>query len=157
MPSPPLIRRYPSSFAAKQDRVKTSGVAGGTRIGPPLIADLQRADSEHGAVERSTAELNGLRCSCKTPGSCKHESSSLAADDPAAHIGQRQPSRARQRIERGWILVNGTRQDDGTIELGTGAEMRSSLFEAISQREDTQITLGHILTASVQRLAFWRR
>jgi hypothetical protein len=61
------------------------------------------------------------------------------------------------RIERGCIFVNGTRQDDGTIELGTGAEMRFSPFEAMSQRQDTQITWGHILTASVQRLAFWRR
>jgi len=61
------------------------------------------------------------------------------------------------RIERGWILVNGTRRDDGTIELGTGSEMRFSPFEAMSQREETQITWGHILTASVQRLVFWRR
>ena len=61
------------------------------------------------------------------------------------------------RIERGWIFVNGTRQDDGTIEIGTGGELRFSPFEAMSQRQDTQITWGHILTASVQRLAFWRR
>ena len=61
------------------------------------------------------------------------------------------------RIERGWILVDGTRQDDGTIKLGTGSEMRFSPFEAISQRQDAQITWGNILTASVQRLAFWRR
>jgi hypothetical protein len=61
------------------------------------------------------------------------------------------------RIERGWIYVDGTRQDDGTIKLGTGAEMRFSPFEAVSQREAAQITWGHILTASVQRLAFWRR
>ncbi|MEA2243786.1 MAG: hypothetical protein QOD24_3342 [Solirubrobacteraceae bacterium] len=61
------------------------------------------------------------------------------------------------RIERGWILVNGTRQDDGTIKLGTGDEMRFSPFEAMSQREDAQITWGDILKASVQRLAFWRR
>jgi hypothetical protein len=61
------------------------------------------------------------------------------------------------RIERGWILVDGTRQDDGTIALGTGGEMRFSPFEAISQRKDAQITWGNILTASVQRLAFWRR
>jgi hypothetical protein len=43
------------------------------------------------------------------------------------------------------------------LELGTGGEMRFSPFEAMSQRQDTQITWGHILTASVQRLAFWRR
>jgi hypothetical protein len=61
------------------------------------------------------------------------------------------------RIERGWIFVDGTRQDDGTIELGTGGELRFSPAEAISQRGDTQITWGDILTASVQRLAFWRR
>jgi hypothetical protein len=61
------------------------------------------------------------------------------------------------RIERGWIYVNGTRQDDGTIALGTGGEMRLSPVEAMSEREDTHVTWGHILTASVQRLAFWRR
>ncbi|HEX4033843.1 MAG TPA: hypothetical protein VHX66_05315 [Solirubrobacteraceae bacterium] len=61
------------------------------------------------------------------------------------------------RIERGWIFVNGTRQDDGTIALGTGAEMRFSPFEAISQRSDAQIAWADILTASAQRLAFWRR
>jgi hypothetical protein len=61
------------------------------------------------------------------------------------------------RIERGWIFVNGTRLDDGTIELGTGGEMRFSPFEALSQRHEAQITWGHILRASVQRLAFWRR
>jgi hypothetical protein len=49
------------------------------------------------------------------------------------------------RIERGWILVNGTRQDDGTIEFGTGGEMRFSPFEAMSQRQATQINWGHIL------------
>ncbi len=61
------------------------------------------------------------------------------------------------RIERGWIFVDGTRQDDGTIAFGTGGEMRFSPFEAISQRKDAHLTWGHILSASVQRLAFWRR
>jgi hypothetical protein len=61
------------------------------------------------------------------------------------------------RVERGWIIVNGSRQDDGTVKLGTGGEMRINPIEAISQREETQITWGHILKASVQRLAFWRR
>ena len=61
------------------------------------------------------------------------------------------------RIERGWIFVDGTRRDDGSIEFGTGGEMRFSPFEAISQRQDARITWGNILTASVQRLAFWRR
>lgn len=61
------------------------------------------------------------------------------------------------RIERGWIYLNGTRMDDGTIEFGTGEEMRFSPFEAISERQGTQITWGDILRASAQRLAFWRR
>jgi hypothetical protein len=61
------------------------------------------------------------------------------------------------RIERGWIYVDGTRQDDGSIEFGTGGEMRFSPFDAISEREAAHITWGHILKASVQRLAFWRR
>jgi hypothetical protein len=61
------------------------------------------------------------------------------------------------RVQRGWIYLNGTRQDDGTIKLGTGNEMRFSPFEAVSQRQDSGITWGHILKASVQRLAFWRR
>ena len=60
-------------------------------------------------------------------------------------------------VERGWIYIDGTRQDDGTIRLGTGSEMRFSPFDAISQRHDAPITWGHILKASVQRLAFWRR
>lgn len=61
------------------------------------------------------------------------------------------------RVERGWIVVNATRQDDGAIRLGTGGEMRFSPFEAVSERRAAQITWGQILTASVQRLAFWRR
>ena len=61
------------------------------------------------------------------------------------------------RIERGWIFVDGTRLDDGTIEPGTGSELRFSPFEAISERESAKITWGNIVTASVQRLAFWRR
>jgi hypothetical protein len=72
-------------------------------------------------------------------------------------LGYAQAMSENFRVERGWIFVNGTRQDDGTIELGTGGEMRVSPFEAISQRQDMQITWGHILRASVQRLAFWRR
>jgi hypothetical protein len=61
------------------------------------------------------------------------------------------------RVERGWIIMNGTRQDDGTIRLGSGEELRFSPFEAISERKAGHITWGHILSASVQRLAFWRR
>ena len=61
------------------------------------------------------------------------------------------------RVERGWIVVDGTRQDDGTIAFGTGGEMRLSPFDAMSERQDTPVTWGVILLASVQRLAFWRR
>ncbi len=68
-----------------------------------------------------------------------------------------QPTMSENRIERGWIIVNGTRQDDGTIELGTGGEMRFSPFDALSQRHDAHITGRQILKASMQRLTFWRR
>ena len=61
------------------------------------------------------------------------------------------------RVERGWIYVSGARRDDGTIDRGAGGEMRFSPFEAIAQRRDARIAWGDILTASVQRLAFWRR
>lgn len=61
------------------------------------------------------------------------------------------------RIERGWIYVDGSRRDDGTIEFGTGAELRFSPAEAMSERTEAQIAWGDILAASVQRLAFWRR
>jgi hypothetical protein len=61
------------------------------------------------------------------------------------------------RIERGWIIVDGTRQDDGTIRFGAGGEMRFSPVEAISERREAHLTWAHILRASVQRLAFWRR
>jgi hypothetical protein len=61
------------------------------------------------------------------------------------------------RIERGWIYVQGTRQDDGTIRTEAGQELRFSPFEAISERAAAQISWGDILRASVQRLAFWRR
>ena len=72
-------------------------------------------------------------------------------------MGYAQPMSEGVRIERGWIFVDGTRQDDGTIEFGTGAEMRFSPFDAVSQRQEARITWSEILTASVQRLAFWRR
>jgi hypothetical protein len=61
------------------------------------------------------------------------------------------------RVERGWIIVNGTRSDDGTVVLGTGGEMRFSPFDALQERRSAQIPPGAILKASVQRLAFWRR
>ncbi|HEY6760471.1 MAG TPA: hypothetical protein VI318_13315 [Baekduia sp.] len=61
------------------------------------------------------------------------------------------------RVERGWIYVDGTRQDDGTIALGTGNELRYSPFDALSHRDEVPIPMGAVLKASVQRLAFWRR
>lgn len=76
---------------------------------------------------------------------------------PPRAVGYAQAVSENPRIERGWIFVDGTRRDDGTIELGTGDEMRFSPFDAISDRQDTHITWRHILKASVQRLAFWRR
>jgi hypothetical protein len=72
-------------------------------------------------------------------------------------MGYAQAVRGSLHVERGWIYVNGTRQHDGTVELGTGGEMRFSPFEAISERQSTRITWIDILTASAQRLAFWRR
>ena len=42
------------------------------------------------------------------------------------------------------ILVSGTRQDDGSIKLGTRGESRLTPFEAASERWDTQIAWGHI-------------
>jgi hypothetical protein len=66
---------------------------------------------------------------------------------PAEHI----------RVTRGWIYVDGTRQDDGTIALGTGQELRFSPAEALSERGNVPGMGGAIWKASVQRLAFWRR
>jgi hypothetical protein len=61
------------------------------------------------------------------------------------------------RVERGWIIVNGSRSDDGKVVFGTGGELRLSPFDALQDRRDAQIPAGAILKASVQRLAFWRR
>ena len=61
------------------------------------------------------------------------------------------------RVERGWIIVDATRQDDGRVVLGTGGELRLSPFDALQQRKDVPVGAGPILKASVQRLAFWRR
>jgi hypothetical protein len=59
------------------------------------------------------------------------------------------------RVERGWIIANGTRSDDGRVVLGTGGEIRLSPFDALQER--SVIPASAILKASVQRLAFWRR
>jgi hypothetical protein len=61
------------------------------------------------------------------------------------------------RVERGWIIVNGTRSDDGRLVFGTGDEIQLSPFDALQERRDANIPAGAILKASVQRLAFWRR
>jgi hypothetical protein len=61
------------------------------------------------------------------------------------------------RVERGWIILDGRRSDDGGIELGTGEEIRFSPFDALQERGNAHIPAGAILKASVQRLAFWRR
>lgn len=61
------------------------------------------------------------------------------------------------RVERGWIILNGTRSDDGRVVFGTGDEIRLSPFDALQERRDVPIPSGAILKASVQRLAFWRR
>jgi hypothetical protein len=58
------------------------------------------------------------------------------------------------RVERGWIIVKGTRGDDGRIVPGQG-ETRLSPFDAL--QEAGEVPRGAILKASVQRLAFWRR
>jgi hypothetical protein len=61
------------------------------------------------------------------------------------------------RVERGWIIADGTRSDDGRLVLGTGDEIRLSPFDALQERRTAQIPSSAILKASVQRLAFWRR
>ncbi|MCW2993985.1 MAG: hypothetical protein JWQ18_1480 [Conexibacter sp.] len=60
------------------------------------------------------------------------------------------------RVERGWIVVNATRGDDGRLKFGSG-ELRLSPFDALQERGEGQIPTSAILKASVQRLAFWRR
>ena len=61
------------------------------------------------------------------------------------------------RVERGWIIVDGTRRDDGSVERGTGGEIRLSPADAVSQRREIAVPASAVLKASVQRLAFWRR
>jgi hypothetical protein len=61
------------------------------------------------------------------------------------------------RVERGWIIVNGTRSDDGQVVFATGGEIRLSPFDAVQERRGANVPWGAILKASVQRLAFWRR
>jgi hypothetical protein len=61
------------------------------------------------------------------------------------------------RVERGWIILDATRTDDGEVRLGTGGELRLSPFDALQQRREVSVPAGAILRASVQRLAFWRR
>jgi hypothetical protein len=74
---------------------------------------------------------------------CNHEVVSEPMDDDL-------------RVERGWIIVKATRDDDGRVVRGQG-EMRFSPFDALRDRAEAGIPPGAILKASVQRLAFWRR
>jgi hypothetical protein len=62
-----------------------------------------------------------------------------------------------RRIKRGWIYVDATRQDDGSVKLGTGGEMRLSPADAVSQRKEIPVPMSAVWKASVQRLAFWLR
>jgi hypothetical protein len=61
------------------------------------------------------------------------------------------------RVKRGWIYVDGSRQDDGTVKLGTGGELRLSPFDARAQRKEIPVPAGAVWKASFQRLAFWQR
>ena len=61
-----------------------------------------------------------------------------------------------KRVVRGWIYIDGRRADDGSIEFGTGDELKFNPFEALSDKS-AQIPKRAVLKASVQRLAFWRR
>jgi hypothetical protein len=61
------------------------------------------------------------------------------------------------RVKRGWIYVDGSRQDDGSVKLGTGGEIRLSPFDALAQRREIPVPASAVLRASVQRLAFWQR
>jgi hypothetical protein len=61
------------------------------------------------------------------------------------------------RVKRGWIYVDGARQDDGSVKLGTGGEIRLSPFDALAQRKVIPVPAGAVLKASFQRLAFWQR
>jgi hypothetical protein len=61
------------------------------------------------------------------------------------------------RVKRGWIYVDGTRLDDGTVKLGTGGELRLSPFDALQHRDEVAVASSAILQASFQRLAFWHR
>lgn len=67
------------------------------------------------------------------------------------------PDDTRIDVRRGWIYVDGSRQDDGTIRLGTGGELRFNPFEAIAERQNVPGMSAAIWKASVQRLVFWRR
>jgi hypothetical protein len=62
------------------------------------------------------------------------------------------------QVRRGWIYLEAARQDDGTIKLIPGQELRLNPIEAIGERKNSPVPLGGaILKASFQRLAFWRR
>jgi hypothetical protein len=71
--------------------------------------------------------------------------------------GYADPMTENIRVKRGWIYVDGSRQDDGTVKLGTGGELRLSPFDALAQRKEIPVPASAVWKASVQRLAFWSR
>jgi hypothetical protein len=50
-----------------------------------------------------------------------------------------------ERIDRGWIYVDGRRADDGSFSLGSGGVLRFSPFDAIRDRRAAQIPWSAIL------------
>ena len=126
---------------------------------PTLRPEQRRAGGASGAATpRPRAQLRRRRARMRAARPDQRARGSAVRDaEVAGRRGYAMAMSEDVRIERGWIYIDGTRQDDGTIKLGTGGEMRFSPFEAISQRNNAQITWGNILMASVQRLAFWRR
>jgi hypothetical protein len=62
-----------------------------------------------------------------------------------------------KRIVRGWIYIDGTRNDDGSVTLGTGEEIKLNPFEAMGEKSAAKPPASAVLKASVQRLVFWKR
>jgi hypothetical protein len=61
-----------------------------------------------------------------------------------------------KRVVRGWIYIDGRRADDGSVEFGTGDELKLNPFEALSDKA-AQVPKSAVLKASFQRLVFWKR
>ncbi len=122
--------------------MRPDGCPGWERCGEPAGLGVPRVGSE-GSVLRHCVRCSQSGGTPRSPSVRRHEYDHAMTEN--------------LRVERGWIVINASRQDDGAIRLGTGGEMRFSPFEAVSERQDASITWGHILKASVQRLAFWHR